>query len=662
MKFDKVREKPCAPCGDDMALTFTPPSGATVAVPSVVFIHSSDEDALIYYTLDGSDPDENSTAYTGKVLLQEGDELRAIAIKGECESDITAADYTILAGLDLSFLFICDGPQDKAGVFDEFEPNGTANDYHWRIVFTRTTAWQLQRIELYETDKDGVWVTGQAWATASPVYPPEISPDEFSIYPAVIFQGTEQLNAAYADSLALECDADEEVTLDVYGQPFVPLVGFFKLVLTYQPEGGDPITVQRVIDHECSQCMEPDGECVPTAFVTAQDLGDLDTVPSGGSIPVGFKFTATEAVSVTHLGRWIVEGNSQTHTLALHTGIAGSTQLATVDIDASVGTPGTMMYGELEEPVTLVEGQDYWVVSEEHLGGDTFYSGLTGQTTITPTAVGTVIGSDAGFTSLIAEAGLTYGPLDFKYCPVAEVEAPSGLIFIGNKITDSGASNDIVGMPDLFGIADNFTTEISSTVANFQAQLLIDDNPNVETIAYNALALIQNGHLECDNNAALQSMALPVLVAVAAEGGSTFSSDLDITNNPALTSVSAPLLEIIGTSSSFNASSNDTLADLDLSSLATIEPSGKLRCPSNPMLVTPLLGAFEVTGPSATINFNGCALDESTVDFILARCVASAGFVAGTVDLSGGTNAAPSVAGAADAATLTGRGITVTTN
>ena len=42
--------------------------------------------------------------------------------------------------------------------------------------------------------------------------------------------------------------------------------------------------------------------------------------------------------------------------------------------------------------------------------------------------------------------------------------------------------------------------------------------------------------------------------------------------------------------------------------------------------------------------------------------VANAGYVSGTIDLSGGTNATPSAGGLADAATLTGRGVTVVHN
>ena len=62
------------------------------------------------------------------------------------------------------------------------------------------------------------------------------------------------------------------------------------------------------------------------------------------------------------------------------------------------------------------------------------------------------------------------------------------------------------------------------------------------------------------------------------------------------------------------------------------------------------------------VDFRFNALNQASVDHILARCVANPAYVSGTVKLQGGTNAAPSVAGLADKATLIGRGVTVVTN
>lgn len=64
----------------------------------------------------------------------------------------------------------------------------------------------------------------------------------------------------------------------------------------------------------------------------------------------------------------------------------------------------------------------------------------------------------------------------------------------------------------------------------------------------------------------------------------------------------------------------------------------------------------------SNVALTGLALSAAYVNLMLAICVAEAGFTSGTVDLSGGTSAAPTGQGVTDKATLIARGITVTTN
>lgn len=80
----------------------------------------------------------------------------------------------------------------------------------------------------------------------------------------------------------------------------------------------------------------------------------------------------------------------------------------------------------------------------------------------------------------------------------------------------------------------------------------------------------------------------------------------------------------------------------------------------NGVLATVALTAFSFTN-GTNVTFMNCALTAASVNHILARCVAS-GLTTSTIDLSGGTSAAPSGQGILDAATLVGNGCTVTTN
>lgn len=64
----------------------------------------------------------------------------------------------------------------------------------------------------------------------------------------------------------------------------------------------------------------------------------------------------------------------------------------------------------------------------------------------------------------------------------------------------------------------------------------------------------------------------------------------------------------------------------------------------------------------SAINFSAAALSQVSVDHVLARAVANAAYVSGTITLDGGTSSTPSGAGLADKATLIARGVTVLTN
>lgn len=259
--------KNCEPCTKPI-ITFDPPSGSTVNFPSLVFIHADIPGSSIYY---GIDEDPIHLYSGGPLSLSAGQVLKALAIgpyPDFCLGDTFTAAYTGDDGLE--FAFICDPPQDKAGVFGEFAPNGVDNDYHWRIKLTRGAAWTFRNAKIYETDSTGFWVTGQAWATVNPIYPVELGGAAFSVYPMVVFDTTPaQLNFAYGDPV--DSFAAGLTTLHAYGQPFKALVGYFRLEFTLD-EGGAPFTIYKLIPHSCEPppCPPP-----PTPEVEATCEGAL---------------------------------------------------------------------------------------------------------------------------------------------------------------------------------------------------------------------------------------------------------------------------------------------------------------------------------------------------------------------------------------------------
>lgn len=79
-------------------VTFTPVTGTAVAIGSTVALASATDDAQIYYTVDGSAPDNTDTLYTGPIVITDDITIKAIAYHNyQNASDSTTAAYTLLA-------------------------------------------------------------------------------------------------------------------------------------------------------------------------------------------------------------------------------------------------------------------------------------------------------------------------------------------------------------------------------------------------------------------------------------------------------------------------------------------------------------------------------------------------------------------------------------
>ena len=85
------------PAGDPaLALTFAPAPDAPFQSSVTVGISSHVAEAKIYYTLDGTAPDENSTLYTPeKILLTQSATLSARAVAADGSGPIASADYIV---------------------------------------------------------------------------------------------------------------------------------------------------------------------------------------------------------------------------------------------------------------------------------------------------------------------------------------------------------------------------------------------------------------------------------------------------------------------------------------------------------------------------------------------------------------------------------------
>lgn len=133
---------------------------------------------------------------------------------------------------------------------------------------------------------------------------------------------------------------------------------------------------------------------------------------------LGMKMTTGAApVVVRELGRWVVSGNSASHTLKI---VNATTNIDVPGASAVVNTAGASVgfaYAPLAMPVTLAANTAYYLVSSEVSGGDQWYEGNNTLTYAASVAtVNQSVYSSNGTTyTLSYSANNTYIPLNFRY-------------------------------------------------------------------------------------------------------------------------------------------------------------------------------------------------------------------------------------------------------
>jgi hypothetical protein len=110
-------------------------------------------------------------------------------------------------------------------------------------------------------------------------------------------------------------------------------------------------------------------ETSTVAAITARSGG---TIRNNSTNDLGIQFTVATNATITHAGRWVLEGNSQPHTLKLLNS-AGRT-MASATVETAGKTAGQFEYVPLSSPVPVQSGADYFLLSSETLNGDTWYN------------------------------------------------------------------------------------------------------------------------------------------------------------------------------------------------------------------------------------------------------------------------------------------------
>lgn len=157
------------------------------------------------------------------------------------------------------------------------------------------------------------------------------------------------------------------------------------------------------------------GTCTDPSIVTGHTLGTTRT----DSFWAGFYTFTNKSVIITCVGRWVISGNNQTHTVEIVTGTPGTgpwTVQGSASVNTSGATAGQFLYATLSSPITVGNGVYLYILSDETAGIDAWYSD---DSTITQSADFTPQNScySTANTTFLAHnaAPAAYGLVDFKY-------------------------------------------------------------------------------------------------------------------------------------------------------------------------------------------------------------------------------------------------------
>jgi hypothetical protein len=189
------------------------------------------------------------------------------------------------------------------------------------------------------------------------------------------------------------------------------------------------------------------------AFITNSANGSQNTGNYGNNTPAGMWFTVGSSnISVTAIGRWIISGNNQSHTLALYDAAVSTASDQHRDL-AQVGSPvvlnasngsntttGTIVpnafnYVNLPVPVVLAAGRSYFLTSTESQGGgnDLLYNGGTYSTTSDGVLNGNAYYPAPGYYygPWSWGGGGPFGPVNFIYQTTSALASVPGSSFYG---------------------------------------------------------------------------------------------------------------------------------------------------------------------------------------------------------------------------------------
>lgn len=168
-------------------------------------------------------------------------------------------------------------------------------------------------------------------------------------------------------------------------------------------------------------------------FTTGQTLGTPRNDYTGY---VGFKFTVgSSPLTVKSLGRWVVTGNSGSHSMKVTLASTGSVVSGgTATVNTSGVPAGQFAYADLAAPIVLSANTAYYVSSLETSGGDQWYNSDTIITHSSSATVNGAVNAANGSTSWTLTSGtdIAFGPASFIFS--TETDSGGGVFITGQTL------------------------------------------------------------------------------------------------------------------------------------------------------------------------------------------------------------------------------------
>jgi hypothetical protein len=192
-------------CDENPVIHSIPETGSCVFFPVQVQLSCETLNVELYYTTDGSDPEDS---VSGSTQLWDGtpitlndatEQIRVRPVVAGCPTyPVRDIQYSTCFPFELTWL--CTNT-DKVGPWGVWSTDGNP-DHNWTLRMELPGTTEIQRVEIYELDENMAWATGQAWATNTPIKPfPTDQNYEFSVYPLKIEDAGVPLETDYVDTL-----------------------------------------------------------------------------------------------------------------------------------------------------------------------------------------------------------------------------------------------------------------------------------------------------------------------------------------------------------------------------------------------------------------------------------------------------------------------------